>query len=105
MILNLFSNSFANGRYTLLKQRISKHCVPTETNIWNLNKLLQYREKLNITQEELAERAGVSTRTIQRIEKGTEPKGHTLKVLANALRVSENNLKENQIDEDTATYI
>lgn len=61
-----------------------------------MNKLLKYREKLNLTQEELAEKAGVSTRTIQRIEKGTEPKGHTLKVLAKALEVNEDDLKENQ---------
>ncbi|MBC8300216.1 MAG: helix-turn-helix domain-containing protein [Pelagibacterales bacterium] len=60
-----------------------------------MNKLLKYREKLNLTQEELAEKSGVSTRTIQRIEKGTEPKGHTLKVLAKTLGVSEDKLKEN----------
>ncbi|UZO80625.1 helix-turn-helix domain-containing protein [Aquimarina sp. ERC-38] len=77
-----------------------------------MNKLLEYREKLNLTQEELAQKAGVSTRTIQRIEKGTEPKGHTLKVLAKALGVSEDNLKENKslsdkkaIDYQMAKYI
>lgn len=64
-------------------------------NTLELNKLLKYREKLNLTQEELAEKSGVSTRTIQRIEKGTEPKGHTLKVLAKTLGVSEDKLKEN----------
>lgn len=83
-----------------------------ERNTLELNKLLKYREKLNLTQEELAEKAGVSTRTIQRIEKGTEPKGHTLKVLAKALGVSEDNLKENKsqlktkaIDYQMAKYI
>lgn len=86
--------------------------MPYERNILKLNKLLKYREKLNLTQEELAEKAGVSTRTIQRIEKGTEPKGHTLKVLAKALGVSEDNLKENKsqletkvIDYQMAKYI
>ncbi len=86
--------------------------MPYERNILKLNKLLKYREKLNLTQEELAEKAGVSTRTIQRIEKGTEPKGHTLKVLAKALGVSEDNLKENTsqletkvIDYQMAKYI
>lgn len=59
-----------------------------------MNELLKYRKKLNLTQEELAQKAGVSTRTIQRIEKGTEPKGHTLKALAKALEINENNLKE-----------
>ncbi|SFS76599.1 helix-turn-helix domain-containing protein [Lutibacter maritimus] len=66
-----------------------------------MNKLLKYREKLNLTQEELAEKAGVSTRTIQRIEKGTEPKGHTLKVLAKALGISEDDLKENKSESKT----
>ncbi|WP_103070859.1 helix-turn-helix domain-containing protein [Aquimarina sediminis] len=61
-----------------------------------MSKLLKYREKQNLTQEELAEKAGISTRTIQRIEKGIEPKGHTLKVLAMALRVTEDDLKENK---------
>ncbi|NMH87719.1 helix-turn-helix domain-containing protein [Flavivirga algicola] len=61
-----------------------------------MNKLLKYREKLNLTQEELAEKARVSTRTIQRIEKGTEPRGHTLKVLTEALGISEDDLKENK---------
>lgn len=66
-----------------------------------LNKLLKHREKLNLTQEELAEKAGVSTRTIQRIEKGTEPKGHTLKVLAKALEINEDELKEKQTQPKT----
>lgn len=69
-----------------------------------MNKLLKYRERLNLTQEELAEKAGVSARTIQRIEKGTAPKGHTLKVLANALEIDENDLKENQIESETINY-
>lgn len=65
-----------------------------------MNKLLKYREKLNLTQEELAEKAGVSTRTIQRIEKGTEPKGHTLKVLAKALEITEDDLKNNKTESE-----
>ncbi|MDC1162174.1 helix-turn-helix transcriptional regulator [Tenacibaculum sp.] len=63
-----------------------------------MNKLLKYREKLNLTQEELAIKAGISARTIQRIEKGIEPKGHTLKVLAKALGVSEDDLKEAKLE-------
>jgi len=66
-----------------------------------VNKLLKYREKLNLTQEELADKAGVSTRTIQRIEKGTAPKGHTLKVLAKALEVSEDELHTAKPEIDT----
>ena len=66
-----------------------------------MNKLLKYRKKLNLTQEELAKKAGVSTRTIQRIEKGTEPKGHTLKALAKALEINENNLKTSKQEAKT----
>ncbi len=51
------------------------------------------REKRNLTQEELAEKSGVSVRTIQRIESGIEPKGQTLKLLAEALNVHEKLLK------------
>ena len=38
--------------------------------------LLELREKLNLTQEELAKKANISVRTIQRIEAGTKPKLH-----------------------------
>ncbi len=78
--------------------------MPFEKTFYRLNKLLKYRENLNLTQEELAEKAGISTRTIQRIEKGIEPKGHTLKVLAKALEIDENDLKENQIKSESINY-
>lgn len=52
-----------------------------------MSKLKYNREKLNLTQEELAAKSGVSVRTIQRIEAGTEPKGYTLKTLAQALNI------------------
>ncbi|MBL4569272.1 MAG: helix-turn-helix transcriptional regulator, partial [Flavobacteriaceae bacterium] len=62
-----------------------------------MSKLLYYREKLNLTQEELSNTSGISVRTIQRIEAGTIPKGHTLKVLAAALQIKENQLlKKNE---------
>ena len=57
-----------------------------------MSRLKNKREKLNLTQEELAEKSGVSVRTIQRIEAGVIPKGHTLKVLAKALDVEESEL-------------
>jgi transcriptional regulator with XRE-family HTH domain len=41
------------------------------------------REEKNLTQTELAEKSGLSLRTIQRIESGNIPKGFTLKALAN----------------------
>ena len=40
------------------------------------------REEKNLTQTELAEKSGLSLRTIQRIEAGNVPKGYTLKALA-----------------------
>lgn len=54
-----------------------------------MNKLQALREQAHLTQEELAKISGISVRTIQRIEAGTTPKGHTLKSLATALGVNE----------------
>lgn len=71
--------------------------MPYQNNTHKLNKLLKYREQLNLTQAELAKKSAVSERTIQRIEKGTEPKGYTLKVLAKALGVSEGDLSETNL--------
>lgn len=52
-----------------------------------MSELLKLRLRQNLTQEELAAKAGVSVRTIQRIENGVQPKGYTLKALANALAI------------------
>jgi transcriptional regulator with XRE-family HTH domain len=60
--------------------------------IRGMSKLAELRQMHNLTQEELAEKAHVSVRTIQRIEAGTAPKGYTLKVLAGALQVEEKEL-------------
>ena len=57
-----------------------------------MSELRKIREKQNLTQEELAEKSGLSVRTIQRIEAGTEPKGFTLRTLASSLDVSEKEL-------------
>lgn len=54
-----------------------------------MSELKKIREERNLTQEELAEKSGLSVRTIQRIEAGTEPKGYTLKTLASTLEISE----------------
>ena len=48
-----------------------------------------YRSRIPLTQEELAEKSGISVRTIQRIEAGQSPKGYTLKALIKALEVEE----------------
>lgn len=57
-----------------------------------MSKLKQLREQKNITQEELSEKSGISVRTIQRIESGIDPKGHTLKTLSRTLGILENDL-------------
>lgn len=57
-----------------------------------MSKLQEQREKLNLTQEALAKKSGVSVRTIQRIESGISPKGYTLKSLAKALNIAEETL-------------
>jgi transcriptional regulator with XRE-family HTH domain len=52
-----------------------------------MNKVKYFRESKNITQSELAEQSRLSLRTIQRIESGIEPKGHTLKMLTKVFDV------------------
>lgn len=59
-----------------------------------MSKLKTVREQKNLTQEELSEKSKISVRTIQRIEAGTEPKGHTLRALARALEIEENLLQD-----------
>jgi len=52
------------------------------------SKLAVYRRKKGLTQEQLAELSGVTTRTIQRIEKGAVvPHVQTLKMLASCLDI------------------
>lgn len=68
-----------------------------------MSKLKQNRESLNLTQQELSDQSGISIRTIQRIEAGTEPKGQTLKILAKTLGIDEHELRstsETQIEND-----
>lgn len=62
-----------------------------------MSELKKIREEKNLTQEELAEKSGISVRTIQRIEAGTEPKGYTLKTLASTLEISEKDLLVSEI--------
>ena len=51
-------------------------------------KIVQIRKMKGLSQEELSDRAGISLRTLQRIEKGeTEPRGHTLRALTEVLDV------------------
>lgn len=61
-----------------------------------MSKLLALRQKLNLTQEEVFEKTGISVRTIQRIEAGTNPAGYTLKALAKGLSIREDELLDKE---------
>lgn len=54
-----------------------------------------HREEKHLTQTELAEKSGLSLRTIQRIEAGNIPKGFTLKALAKAFEIDPESLIPN----------
>ncbi|AZB08588.1 XRE family transcriptional regulator [Chryseobacterium sp. G0162] len=56
------------------------------------NQVKVLRERMNMTQNELAESSGLSLRTVQRIEAGNILKGFTLKALAQALNVQPEDL-------------
>ncbi len=70
-------------------------------------KVKTLREAKNLTQTELAEKSGLSLRTIQRIESGNIPKGFTLKAIAKTLEIEPENLfsKEENISIDRAKLI
>lgn len=61
--------------------------------------LLKFREKANLTQQQLAEKSKISVRTIQRIEAGKELKGHTLEALAKALDIDKEKFIETVSEE------
>lgn len=69
-----------------------------------MSKLKNNREKLNLTQEELATKSGVSVRTIQRIESGIEPKGYTLKILSKTLNIDRNELINREDKKTSINY-
>jgi transcriptional regulator with XRE-family HTH domain len=76
-----------------------------EILINSMSKLKSLRELQNLTQEELAEKSGVSVRTIQRIETGKEPRGYSLRILAKALEVAESDLQNQEIERGTTAII
>ncbi len=69
-----------------------------------MTKLKRERKKLNLTQEELAEKSGISVRSIQRIEAGSKLKGHTLKALSKALEIDEDSLLEKRVKQKELNY-
>lgn len=73
-----------------------------------MSKLFEYRERTNLTQDELAEKSGISVRTIQRIEAGSPLKGHTLNAIAKALSVEPselNSITSTEIDKNNYSFI
>jgi XRE family transcriptional regulator, regulator of sulfur utilization len=59
--------------------------------------IVQHRKRQGLSQEELAERAKVSLRTIQRLETGQNaPRGYTLQALAEALAIPLSELTNNE---------
>jgi transcriptional regulator with XRE-family HTH domain len=66
------------------------------------NQIKNLRNRKGYSQEVLAEKAGLSLRTIQRIENGeTEPRGDSLKRLAEAFEVTPDELVDWTVQEDT----
>ncbi len=64
----------------------------------------ELRIKKGMTQEELAEKTEVSTRTIQRIENGqVDPRSYTLQMIAKALEVDFSLFTSNETDESDET--
>jgi transcriptional regulator with XRE-family HTH domain len=63
------------------------------------------REQKNLTQTELAEKSGLSLRTIQRIESGQSLKGFTLKAIAQTLETEPENLFSNKKEMTNAKII
>ncbi|UOE50590.1 helix-turn-helix domain-containing protein [Mucilaginibacter sp. SMC90] len=62
-------------------------------------KIKELRNRKGLSQEELAEQAQLSLRTVQRIENGeTEARGDTLKRLATALNITPEDLTESPFD-------
>ena len=63
------------------------------------SRLTEFRKAKGLSQETLAEDAGISLRTLQRIEKeGTNPHGDTLKRLSEALDVSMDELLDHSLE-------
>ncbi|WP_167614134.1 helix-turn-helix domain-containing protein [Maribellus sediminis] len=66
----------------------------------------ELRNRKGISQELLAEKSGVSLRTVQRIENGeTEPRGDTLVRLAEALDTAPENLSDWKLTEDKSALM
>ena len=65
------------------------------------NRIADIRKQKALSQEELADRASINIRTLQRIEKGeTEPRGHTLNALCQVLDLRPEDILDYGKEED-----
>lgn len=70
------------------------------------NRIKNHRTRKGYSQEELAEKTGLSLRTIQRIENGeSEPRGDSLKRLAKAFEVTPDEMLDWDLYEDKGSLI
>ena len=64
-------------------------------------KIAEIRKQKGITQEQLAERASINVRTIQRIEKGdVDPRSYTINEIAKALEIDASLLLESKTSDN-----
>jgi uncharacterized Tic20 family protein len=69
-------------------------------------RIKELRNRKGFSQEELSEKAGLSLRTVQRVENGeTEPRGDSLKRLAMAFEVSSDEIIDWTVQEDKGFLI
>ncbi len=83
---------------TIIRFLQSHHTIHLSVHLPMLHqKLLQARKHQGLTQEELADRTGITVRTIQRIENGENvPRMYTLKTIASVLGISLEELQQEQ---------
>jgi DNA-binding XRE family transcriptional regulator len=76
-------------RYNIENETWIPHEVVKATLLGDVSIIRAWREYLNLTQEELAERAGLSQPALARIERpDTNPRRSTLKKLAEAMNLN-----------------
>lgn len=68
-------------------------------------RVIELRQELGWTQENLADKAGVGLRTVQRLEAGQDASSETLTLIADALRVSVRDLFESIDDDDLGSRV
>ncbi len=96
-------NSNRIFRNVIIHKHVGNNFIESVPNQVQMN-IKKIREEKHLTQEELAEQSGLSIRTIQRIEAGQKPKGHTAKILAKTLGVDLSSLSTSQKGTENINY-